>query len=351
MKWCLAMALFVGAGAFSATPTPLSQPGLTGASLAVGGTAPGSLRRAPQPTGESIASFGAIAAATAIAAVGLSLRRRTHKSRTARHYAVGLKESQEKTDLMSGEIYQGDGDSQTPGQRNYVNPWEERVDYEEFDELSPDLSSHFAKPPTLSEWNHGETYYNYTGPVYKQVPVAEGVSFPLDPKIWDEKKGLEPPKPGAKWGDGRDPEDGNWYMNVEEDGVTKKVQYYTALGNRKTGFAIVRLFEGTGQFIINGQEAMDYFFDNPKFWMKAVEPICMLNEKNNYDITCKVFGGGKSGQSGAIRLALARCLQELNYNWRPLLKKARYLTWDWRKKEPKKPGLIHARKKTPYNKR
>jgi len=62
-------------------------------------------------------------------------------------------------------------------------------------------------------------------------------------------------------------------------------------------------------------------------------------------------GGGESGQAGAIRLALARAMQEYNYQWRPLMKRARYLTRDWRMVEPKKTGRVKARKKKPYHKR
>jgi len=216
---------------------------------------------------------------------------------------------------------------------NYVNPWEQRVEGDE------ELKKQGIKPVVS-----GPKYHPYTGPVYKKVPIVEDLQFPLDPTLYREPR--EPPAPGVKWGDGRDT-DGNWYMDV--DG--QKVQYWQGVGRRKTACAIVRIVKGDGQFIINGRDAIEYFNLYPIHWVKACEPLAALSVKNDYDCLCKTFGGGRSGQAGAIRLGLARAMQEVNFNWRPLLKKARYLTRDWRTVESKKTGKPKARKSKPFHKR
>lgn len=216
--------------------------------------------------------------------------------------------------------------------QNWVNPWEQKIEWPE------------DYPKDAPKTGKGKPFRRYRGMVYKQVPVIDGLSFPLDPEKYYEP--LEPPPPGAKWGDGRSP-DGNWYMEVEG----KKEQYWQGWGRRKTACAIVRILKGNGQFIINGRDAIDYFQNYPIWWLKACEPLAALSQKNNFDMICKAFGGGVSGQAGAIRYALAKAMQEHNYQWRPLLKKAQYLTRDWRMVEPKKTGQPKARKKTPYHKR
>eukprot|EP00434_Breviolum_minutum_P029876 symbB.v1.2.026418.t1/scaffold2634.1/size74369/3 len=112
------------------------------------------------------------------------------------------------------EVVMGQIDPKT-GEKNYVNPFEERIDGEK------DL------PPGTQREPSGKKFHPYTGPVYKQVPVVEGLKFPLEPNLYYPP--LEPPPPGAKWGDGRSP-DGNWYMNIEDE----QVQYWQGVGRRKT---------------------------------------------------------------------------------------------------------------------
>lgn len=237
------------------------------------------------------------------------------------------------------ELERGSVDDET-GQKNYVNPWEQEY-------VVPGQLNKDGEP-----LKQGQRYFRYEGPVYKQVPVVDGLNFPLDPALYYPP--LEPPPPGAKWGDGRDT-DGNWYLKegdklvLDEDG--NKVQYWQGWGRRKVACAIVRIVKGTGQFFVNGRDASEYMDHYPIWWLKACEPLAALSMKNDYDILAKVFGGGISGQAGAVRLALARALQELDYNLRPLLKKGMYLFRDPRVVEPKKPGQPKARKKTPYHKR
>lgn len=211
---------------------------------------------------------------------------------------------------------------------NYVNPWDQRVAAE--------------NPEDKRMWGH--YYHPYEGPVYKKVPVIEGIKFPLDPDLYYPP--LEPPKPGAKWGDGRAP-DGNWYMNVDGE----QVQYYQGVGSRLSAYAIVRLVKGNGQLIINGLDGLDYLNYNPFHWFMAVEPLAALAKKNQYDVIAKCFGGGKKGQAGAIRMGLGRSLQEMDFNLRPLLRKAGFLTRDMRKKWPNKVGWPGPNKGPRYSKR
>jgi len=280
------------------------------------------LRLANGSQGEGLTSFGMFAGVAAAILTVRFVSRRSSAQKQRRRIAISRK---------AEDIEIGYEDPKT-GEKNYVNPWEERVELpEDFDPASAPVPS-------------GLKFHPYTGPVYKKVPVVEGLSFPLDPKIYAEP--LEPPPPGAKWGDGRSP-DGNWYMKVNGE----KVQYWQAVGRRKTAVAIVKLLKGNGQFIINGREAIEYFNNNPIWWIKACEPIAAMSLKNNHDILCKSFGGGLSGQAGAIRLGVARRLQEMDFNLRPLLKKSKYLTRDARRVESKKTGKPKARKDVPYHKR
>jgi len=244
------------------------------------------------------------------------------------------------------EIVMGKWDPEA-GTANYTDPWNQRVDKVEEGE-NPDATWDNSKvagpatPPT------SQRFAKYTGPVYKGVPVVEGLQFPLDPEKYYPP--LEPPAPGVKWGDGR-AEDGNWYS---EDADGKKVQYWMGWGKRKQSCAVVRLYKGNGQFKVNGKEAYSFFHYYPIWWLKAAEPICALSQKNEFDIVAKVFSGGvlgKSSGAGALRVALARALQEYNYNWRPLLNRGKFLTKDYRLPETKKIGQVSARKKKRFNRR
>jgi len=228
------------------------------------------------------------------------------------------------------------------GEKNYVNPWEKYVELTEEQRIAEAEEEQVGRAAEYEPLNW--KFHKYEGPVYKKVPVVEGLSFPLDPNVYYPP--LEPPPVGAKWGDGRSP-DGNWYMDIEGE----KVQYWQGWGRRKTSCAIVRLVRGTGQFRVNGVEAIEFFRHYPIWWLKACEPLAALSVKNDFDLLCKAFGGGVSGQAGAIRHAVARALEDYNYEYRPLLKKAKYLVRDWRMSEAKKIGRHSARKKKPYHKR
>ncbi len=124
-----------------------------------------------------------------------------------------------------------------------------------------------------------------------------------------------------------------------------------ATGRRKEAIARVRVTPGTGRWIINGRTLEDYFPN--KVHQQAVnEPFKTLNYDGAYDVVARITGGGISGQAGALRLGIARCLNEIDLEGnRGDLKKAGFLTRDARVKERKKYGLKKARKAPQYSKR
>ena len=121
-------------------------------------------------------------------------------------------------------------------------------------------------------------------------------------------------------------------------------------GRRKEAVARVRLRNGEGKITINGREVED-FFPNPTHRMILSEPLRLTEHEETYDVDATMHGGGISGQSGALRMAIARALVELDPEARPALKKAGLLTRDPRRKESKKYGLVKARKAKQYTKR
>ena len=124
-----------------------------------------------------------------------------------------------------------------------------------------------------------------------------------------------------------------------------------AVGRRKQAIARVRIVPGSGKWIINGRELADYF-PNKLHQQDVNEPFKLLELEEAYDVIARIDGGGPSGQAGALRLGIARCLNEIDReNNRPALKKAGYLTRDARVIERKKAGLKKARKAPQYSKR
>ena len=122
-------------------------------------------------------------------------------------------------------------------------------------------------------------------------------------------------------------------------------------GRRKEAIARVRLVPGTGRWIINGRSLEDYF-PNRVHQQLVNEPFKTLNFEGAYDVIARIHGGGISGQAGALRLGIARCLNEIDVEGnRGDLKKAGFLTRDARAKERKKYGLKKARKAPQYSKR
>ena len=124
-----------------------------------------------------------------------------------------------------------------------------------------------------------------------------------------------------------------------------------ATGRRKEAVARVRLVPGTGRWVINGRNLEDYF-PNKVHQQLVNEPFKTLNFDNAYDVIARIDGGGISGQAGALRLGIARCLNDIDVEGnRSDLKKAGFLTRDARVKERKKYGLKKARKAPQYSKR
>ena len=121
-------------------------------------------------------------------------------------------------------------------------------------------------------------------------------------------------------------------------------------GRRKEAVARVRLRPGTGQVTINGR-AFDNFFPTATHRMIVQEPLKLTSTDEVYDVDATLHGGGTSGQAGALRMAIARALVDLDPEQRPALKKAGLLTRDARAKESKKYGLKKARKAPQYSKR
>ena len=121
-------------------------------------------------------------------------------------------------------------------------------------------------------------------------------------------------------------------------------------GRRKEAVARARLRPGTGVLTVNGRP-FDSYFTTPAHRMEAVEPLRLLDATERYDVDASIHGGGVSGQAGAMRMALARSLAEVEPETRTTLKKAGLLTRDARKKESKKYGLVKARKAKQYTKR
>ncbi|MBV6696467.1 30S ribosomal protein S9 [Kitasatospora aureofaciens] len=123
------------------------------------------------------------------------------------------------------------------------------------------------------------------------------------------------------------------------------------LGRRKEAIARVRIVPGTGQWKINGR-TLENYFPNKVHQQTVNEPFKLLELDGRYDVVARITGGGVSGQAYALRLGVARALNEADVdNNRGALKKAGFLTRDARAVERKKAGLKKARKAPQYSKR
>ena len=131
--------------------------------------------------------------------------------------------------------------------------------------------------------------------------------------------------------------------------ASKKVVYY-GTGRRKSSIARVRIGEGTGKITVNGK-TLDEFFGADTLKVIVKQPLTVTNTLEKFDVIASVNGGGFSGQAGAIRLGVARALNEANAEFRPTLKANGFITRDSRAKERKKYGLKKARKAPQFSKR
>lgn len=130
-----------------------------------------------------------------------------------------------------------------------------------------------------------------------------------------------------------------------------KKKYFYGTGRRKSSVARVRVYEnGTGSIIVNGRDIDDYF-GMETLKVIAKQPLTLTGTTDTFDVIVNVYGGGFTGQAGAIRHGIARALLEADANLRPELKKAGYLTRDPRMTERKKYGLKKARRAPQFSKR
>jgi small subunit ribosomal protein S9 len=122
------------------------------------------------------------------------------------------------------------------------------------------------------------------------------------------------------------------------------------VGRRKEAIVRVRLVPGTGVFTLNGR-TLEGYFPNKVHQQLVREPMVLTERHESFDVIANLRGGGITGQAGALRLAVARALIEVEPDDRPALKKAGFLTRDARVTESKKYGLKKARKAPQYSKR
>ena len=125
---------------------------------------------------------------------------------------------------------------------------------------------------------------------------------------------------------------------------------YYGTGRRKSSVARVYLVPGTGKITINKRDIDDYFgMETLKVIVR--QPLVATETTGRFDVKVNVHGGGYTGQAGAIRHGIARALLTVDADFRPVLKKAGYLTRDPRMKERKKYGLKAARRAPQFSKR
>ncbi len=129
------------------------------------------------------------------------------------------------------------------------------------------------------------------------------------------------------------------------------VQYYEGVGRRKESTARVRVMSGAGQFMVNDKALEDYFTRLGDVDSILAPFTAAGFERNTYDVTVKVSGGGVTGQTDSVQLGLARAIAKMNPDLISALRRAGLLTRDPRIKERKKPGLKRARKAPTYTKR
>ena len=125
---------------------------------------------------------------------------------------------------------------------------------------------------------------------------------------------------------------------------------YYGTGRRKSSVARIYLVPGTGKITINKRD-MDEYFGLETLKVVVRQPLTATETADKFDVLVNVRGGGYTGQAGAIRHGIARALLNVDADYRPVLKKAGYLTRDPRMKERKKYGLKAARRAPQFSKR
>ena len=125
---------------------------------------------------------------------------------------------------------------------------------------------------------------------------------------------------------------------------------YKAIGRRKDSVARINMTPGKGDILINNRPFKKYLCRD-SLAIVVTQPLDLIDQRNAYDLKINVNGGGLSGQASAIRLGIARALNEVSADFRAPLKQAGFLTRDAREVERKKYGQPGARKKFQFSKR
>ena len=125
---------------------------------------------------------------------------------------------------------------------------------------------------------------------------------------------------------------------------------YLGTGRRKSSVARVYMTPGTGKIMVF-EKTLEEYLPQEILRMVVKSPLVETGTEGQYDIYINVYGGGMTGQAGAMRHGISRALLEIGEDFRPVLKKAGFLTRDSRVKERKKYGLRGARRRPQYSKR
>ena len=140
----------------------------------------------------------------------------------------------------------------------------------------------------------------------------------------------------------------NQEINPANNLDSKERSYAT--GRRKRSIAKVWLRKGSGKIIVNGKN-LDNYFKRDTYQMQILRPFEIINQSTDYDVNCKVVGGGLTGQAGALVHGISKALVQLNSELKSTLKKEKLTTRDSRSVERKKPGRAKARRSYQFSKR
>lgn len=132
--------------------------------------------------------------------------------------------------------------------------------------------------------------------------------------------------------------------------MAKKSVQYLGTGRRKSSVARVILVTGKGTITINGRPFEEYI-PSAATRLDVLQPLTLTETTNKFDATVNVYGGGITGQAGAVRHGITKALLEVNPEYRAILKPAGLITRDPRAKERKKYGLKKARRASQFSKR
>src|SRR5437667_5655265 len=140
------------------------------------------------------------------------------------------------------------------------------------------------------------------------------------------------------------------WSNLPKTNLMLQTQEFVATGRRKTSVARIRMTPGSGKIDINGRGFEDYF-PTVSLQNAVLQPLQTAKMVNAYDLSINASGGGATGQAGAVQLAIARALLQVDGNLRSTLKTEGMLRRDPRMKERKKSGQPGARKRFQFSKR